>query len=159
MEERFYKIITPIEIERRQNNLELHGLPEQNGEDCNTAVKAVLARVTAEPVTISKCFRFGKQQTPLGEKTTRKILIQFDSKSHRDLILRNRANLRKFNDPIYINENLPSYLNTLRGKANALKKLHNYKFLWIKNGNILIRKNENSPVINIKSPSDLDKIK
>lgn len=33
-----------------------------------------------------------------------------------------------------------------------------YKFLWIKNGSILIRKAENSEVIKINSEEDLSKI-
>ena len=46
----------------------------------------------------------------------------------------------------------------LRGKANARRKENQYKFLWTKGGAILVRKDENSKVINIKTPSDLEKI-
>ena len=158
MEERFYRIITPIELERRQNNLELHGLPEEEGEDCITLVKSVVSKVTAEPVVISKCFRFGSKQKPTGEKITRRILITFENKQFRDIVLKNKTNLRKFKDNLYINENLPWHLSILRGKANSIRKQNNYKYLWISNGNILVRKNESSPAINIRSPSDLEKI-
>lgn len=159
MEERFYRIITPIEIERRQNNLEIHGVPEnEEEEDCCAVVKSVLSKVTAESVAISKCFRFGSKRTQTGEKATRRILVQFENKQHRDIVIKSRANLRKFKDPIYINENLPSHLTILRGKANSLRKQHDYKYLWTSNSNILIRKRDGSQVINIRTPSDLEKI-
>lgn len=156
MEERFFNIITPIEMERRQNNLELHGLPEENGEDCSTVVKSVLSKVTADPVSIAKCFRFGRKENENGKP--RRILIQFDKKEQRDKIFKNRANLRKLKDPMYLNENLPTYLSILRGKANSLRKEKNYKYLWMNNGIILLRKNEFSDAIAIKYNSDLTKI-
>ena len=59
---------------------------------------------------------------------------------------------------MYINENLSGYLNALRGKANALRKEKDYQFIWIKNGNILVRKKEGSSTINIQTTADLNKI-
>ena len=79
MEERFYSIVTPIEIERRENNLELHGLPEQNDEVCSTVVKEVLSKVTANPIEIENCYRFGKKENTNGKP--RRILIKFKKKS------------------------------------------------------------------------------
>ena len=145
----------PLEVERRQNNLELHGLAEANGEN---AVKSVLSKVSPEPVTIVKCFRYGKKETPTGEKRTRPIFVQFLKKDERDKMYNNRSNLRKLQNRIYLNENLPKFLNELRGKANARRKQYKYKFIWTKNGDILVRKDENSKVLNIRTPSDLEKI-
>ena len=158
LELQLYRIITPLEVERRQNNLEMHGLAEENEENCLTVVKSVLSKVIPEPVTIVKCFRYGYKETPRGEKRTRPILIQFQNKDERDKIYSNRSNLRKLQNRIYLNENLPKYLTELRGKANARRKEYQYKFLWTKNGSILVRKDETSKVLNIKSPSDLEKI-
>ena len=158
MEEQLYKILTPIETERRQNNLELHGLSEENQEDCVAAVKSVLSKISPDPVTIVKCFRLGYKETAKGEKRTRPIFIQFGKKEERDSIYSNRSNLRKLQNRLYLNENLPKYMSELRGKANARRKENQYKFLWTKGGTILVRKDENSKVINIKTPSDLEKI-
>ena len=158
LEEKLYKIITPLEIERRQNNLELHGLAEEKEENCETAVKSVLSKINPEPVTIVKCFRYGKKETPTGEKRTRPIFIQFLKKEERDRMYNYRSSLRKLQNRVYLNENLPTFLNELRGKANTRRKQYKYKFIWTKNGNILVRKDENSTVLNIRIPSDLEKI-
>ena len=158
MEKQLFEIITPIEVERREKNLEVHGLPEGSDENCTDVVKAMISKITPESVNVSKCFRFGRKETVIGEKRIRPILLEFDNKKDRDIVFNSRSNLRKLNDPIYINENLPKHLKILRGKANTRRKEYNYKYLWTKNGNILLRKNEESNVINIKASIDLEKI-
>ena len=157
MEERFFNIITPIEMDRRQNNLELHGLPEQDEEDCNSMVKSVLEKVIpGSAISLNKCYRFGNKENSNGKP--RRIFIQFSSKTQRDDIFKNRKNLKKLNEPLYLNENLPRYLSILRGKANARRKEKNYKYIWMKNGTILLRENDFSEVVTIRFSSDLDKI-
>ena len=52
MEERLLKIINPIQIKQRENNLELHGLTEKDDEDCSREVANVLSNVISEPVYI-----------------------------------------------------------------------------------------------------------
>ena len=49
-------------------------------------------------------------------------------------------------------------LKILLGKVNQIRKSKQYKFLWTRNGNIYVRKNENTNVISITRNSDLVKI-
>ena len=156
LEERFFNIITPIELERRQNNLELHGLKEENEENCETVVKSIISKVTSSPVTITKCYRFGKKETHNGKP--RRVLIQFANKEQRDDVYKNKMNLKKLKEPMYINENLPRHLSILRGKANGIRKERNYKYIWMKNGTILLRKDDFEEVISVRVSSDLTKI-
>ena len=117
MERRICNVITPIELERRENNRELHGLTEKREEDCSEEVKSVLKNVTTDTISLRKCYRFGREDTERNKP--RRIFIQFESKEQRDKVFKNRANLRKSDKPLYLNENLPSHLSMLRGKANA----------------------------------------
>lgn len=95
----------------------------------------------------------------MGKKNARPILIKFHNHSHRDEVFSNRFNLKKSEgQALYLNENLPPHLRMLRGKANMMRKNKGYKFLWMKYGNIFVRKNEGSTVISIKKMSDLEKI-
>ena len=159
MEERLLKIINPIQIKQRENNLELHGLTEKEDEDCSREVANVLSKVVSEPVSIINTQRIGNKIGHDGKKRNRPILIHFQHKEQRDKLYTNRVNLKKLEgERLYLNENLPPNLSVLKGKANTIRKSKNYKFLWTKNGNILLRKNEGSEVINIKMLSDLEKI-
>ena len=74
------------------------------------------------------------------------------------MVLKNKSNLKKLKEPLYLNENLPRHLSILRGKANKLRNELDYKYLWMKNGVILLRKADHSEVISIRLPSDLNKI-
>ena len=157
MEQRFFNIVTPIELERREKNLELHGLPEKKEEDCDAVVKSVLKTVVPGPLSIAKCYRFGKKDN--GKEKPRRILIQFSTKEQRENVYKNKSNLKKIEGgPLFLNENLPIHLSILRGKANAKRKEKNYKYIWMKNGTILLRKDEFSDVISIRYSFDLHKI-
>ena len=159
MEERFYSILIPIEMEKRCKNLELHGLEEKEGENCTALVKEVLKKITPKPLEVLDSFRTGYKFSRSGERKQRPILIKFASKENSLTAYANRSNLKKVdNQTLYLNQNLPPYLRILRGKANSLKKEKSYKFLWIKDGTILLRKNEESKVISIKTVMDLNKI-
>ena len=53
MEKELFEIITPIEVERREKNLEIHGLPEgSDDENCNVSVKTMIGKITPEAVNI-----------------------------------------------------------------------------------------------------------
>ena len=159
MEERFYSILIPIEMEKRCKNLELHGIDEKEDENCTALVKDVLEKITPKPLEVIESFRTGYKFTRSGERKQRPILIKFASKENSLTAYANRSNLKKIeHQTLYLNQNLPPYLRILRGKANTLKKEKSYKFLWIKDGTILLRKNEESKVIAIKTQMDLNKI-
>lgn len=59
---------------------------------------------------------------------------------------------------IKIAERLTPYNKELLNKANQLR-INGFKFIWVKNGKIYIRKNTDSQVINIKSVIELEKHK
>ena len=98
MERRICNVITPIELERRENNRELHGLTEKREEDCSEEVKSVLKNVTTDTISLRKCYRFGREDTERNKP--RRIFIQFESKEQRDKVFKNRANLRKSDKPL-----------------------------------------------------------
>ena len=152
-------ILNPIELERRCKNLELHGLQESENENCKERVKEIITKVIPDEIKISDAFRFGSKFYSNGENKIRPIVIKFEEQDQRNKVLNGRANLRKLeNQKLYLNENLPANLKQLRGKANQLRNNKNYKFIWVKNGTILVRKSENTNAIAIKKISDLEKI-
>ena len=151
LEEKIYMIINPIEIERRSKNLELHGVHEKENENCKQIVNNIITQVIPGTVNINEAYRFGQKFKNNGERKVRPLLIQFENKETRDKVYDGRANLKKIeNEKLYLNENLPANLKILRGKANHIRKEKDYKFIWVKNGTILLRKSENTNAISIK---------
>ena len=63
------------------------------------------------------------------------------------------------NGPIYINESLTAATRSLLAAAKKEQLNKKYKFLWIRNADILLRKKEGDSVVVIKSVGDLEKLK
>ena len=57
---------------------------------------------------------------------------------------------------IFLNHELTKTNFDLFMAARSFKKDHNYKFLWMGNGNILLRKDEHSKVILVEKKSQLE---
>ncbi|KAH9635223.1 hypothetical protein HF086_013250 [Spodoptera exigua] len=62
------------------------------------------------------------------------------------------------NNQVFINEGLPKFKRQLLWTVrNKLKPL-NYQYIWVQNGNILVKKNnDDKRIYNISSEKDLDK--
>lgn len=60
---------------------------------------------------------------------------------------------------IYINDHLSIKNKLLLNKTKALASSNNFRFVWVKHSKIFVRKNETSPVVNIKTEIDLEKLK
>ena len=130
LEERLYTILNPIELEKRYNNLELHGLAEKENENCQEIVNEIIKKITPKPVVIENCYRTGYKFKLTGERNNRAILVKFQKREDRDTAFASRSNLKTIeNQTLYLNVNLPPYLKMLRGKANVVRKQKGYKYL------------------------------
>ena len=161
LEEEVNMAINPIEFDRRRCNLELHGLAESSDENLSEKVASILQKIAPGTNEVEKAFRYGRRFGQDGSTRNRPILIIFKNRLSRENIFSKKLNLHKLNDQygkLFLNENLPQNLKALFGKANERRKIKGYKFIWTKEGTILVRKAENTPVIAIKKLSDIDKI-
>lgn len=59
---------------------------------------------------------------------------------------------------VYINDYLCSYYKNLLEETKKVKQQYNVKFVWIKNGIIYVRQNENAVSYKIKNYTDLDSL-
>ena len=161
LEKEIHAVNNLIQLDKNSNNLELHGLVEEDEENLLEKVSKIIEKVTPGNTGIIKTFRYGRKIHRDGSKLNRPILIMFKNKTIRDNVYINKSNLIKINTEygrIYLNENLLQNLKILLGKVNQIRKSKQYKFLWTRNGNIYVRKNENTNVISITRNSDLVKI-
>lgn len=96
----------------------------------------------------------------------KKLIIKFKDQHIRDSILAAKKKLRLStaclgaSPPVnvFINENLTKFRNHLYAEARKFKKSNKYKYVWVRNGNIYVRKTEGCHAKLIKSLSDLDEI-
>ena len=163
VEEELQKQINQLEIERRSRKLELQGVEEKEGENCVQTVASIIDKVTPDVKIedVVSAFRIGNKTNRNGSTKPRTILFELKNKTIRDKVYYNKKNLKKINvnnSRFFINENLPFNLKHLLFKTNQARNEKSYKFMWTKNGTILVRKNESSDAIPIYTASDLEKI-
>ncbi|KAI5746757.1 hypothetical protein M8J77_007193 [Diaphorina citri] len=60
--------------------------------------------------------------------------------------------------PIFVNEYLTPYLKKVFFEAKKIKQDKNYEFLWVKHGQILLKKQQGAKIIRLSCLEDLSKI-
>jgi pimeloyl-CoA synthetase len=150
----------------RVNDLEIHGIPQESNETVLEVVKRVgdaLGVVITDDM-VDSCHRIGKKQE--GGRP-RGIVVKFVRRQMKEEILQKRRVKRTLSTrhlglatdtPIYVNESLCPGRRRLFAAARVAKKEKGYKYLWIRNGSILMRRKENDPIISLKSVNDLEKL-
>ena len=163
--------IDNLEQYGRRQNLEIAGIPVQDGEDTNAVVMEVakLLDVDILPSHISTSHRLPKKIGQNGNVIrTPPIIVRFTNRDIRNKLYANRKqtrtlDLKKFsvNDTkkIFINENLTQSRKRLFWKTKQRAKNENWKYYWTHNGSILAKKDDDTDAIPIKSDLDLDLIK
>lgn len=160
--------VNSLEQNCLRRTLEIHGVPVKSGErpDLLLADVARALGVNCEPDTVDSVFRARRRTTTQENPPPPPIVVNFVRQGVRDEFLQKRKVKRDFStrdigwsDPhssaIYLNESLTFSNKKLYASARDLKKSGKVKYVWIKNGRILLRCKDGDPVVRIKSLSDL----
>lgn len=84
------------------------------------------------------------------------IIIRFNDRSERDKWVSKRTALK--DEHVYINENLTRLQRWLFWNTEDCAREMNYKYVWMKDGKIFVRKRDGAAAIRIDDESDLNKI-
>lgn len=167
----------------RINNLEISGIPQTNGENLYSALHKIAIKIgfTLSPTdvdSIHRVRRFAvKNQRKNPDISTSQsvphsipnIIVKFTQRRTKSEFLaavRARRGLTTADvdidgaaRPIFINDHLTPQNKLLYGRARKLGKELSYKYIWLNDCKIFLRKNETSKSILIRSEKDLDRIK
>ena len=110
--------------------------------------------IKLKPSDFAEVRRLGKRK----ELKTRNIVVKLKDKSLRDSIFNNRKKSITNPNPknnIYINDRLTQHRQGLLYAARNLVKSKKLYAAWAQHGNILVRKEEDSNIIEVKDYDDL----
>ncbi|XP_072144399.1 uncharacterized protein [Dermacentor andersoni] len=147
----------------RSMNLEIQGLPVAANEDLGKAV-AEIAKCLGTSVADGDIDVV--HRVPSKDKKKPNVVLKFVSRTAREKLLSAarkktlKADRLGFDtsDLVYINEHLCVENKMLLGKARKLKKEKNWKYVWVSQGKILMRKSENSSILHVTCEDDLAKV-
>ena len=157
--------INEIEQYLRVNNVEIVGYPDFDSttidyEDMLLEVFNQLPGFQENPLTkadIDICHPLNterKDQKNVG-------VCRFVSRKAKFAILEAKKSTRDFkykDKNVYINEHLSRYNRSLFAAASEAKRTKNYKYLWVNNGQIFMRKEDRAPLVKIHKEDDIVKL-
>lgn len=148
----------------RSNCVEIQGIPVTPGEDVLSVVKEV-GKALDFPISdsmVDVCHGLGVRQS--GNRPSG-IIVKFVRRIDKEEFLQRRRVKRTLSTrhigrsddrPIYVNESLTPARRALHALARKYQRERGFKFLWVRNGKIFLRKEEKAPVKVITREEDLD---
>lgn len=166
--------VNQMEQHSRVNNIEIQCVPEHKTENLITLVTQ-LGQTIGYPIhenDVAYCTRTAKVDT--NSPRSRSILIKFISPRVRDSVLAavvqynkkhkddklNTAHLGMGGkkSAVYVIENLSPENKQLHAATRKRAKELNYRFVWVRNGRIYVRKTESSEAVLIRDMDTISKL-
>ncbi|CAH2088084.1 unnamed protein product [Euphydryas editha] len=167
--------LAQIDQHARSSNLEIHCVPENKQENLiNTVVQ--LGKVIKCPISeaqIHYCSRLAKMNST--SPRPRSILVKFNSPRLRDEFLAATIKFNRNNrddklnashlgiggtkrSAIYVAEHLTRENKSLHAATRSRARELGYKYVWVRDSRIFVRKNEQSNFIHINNIDALNKL-
>ncbi|CAH0405335.1 unnamed protein product [Chilo suppressalis] len=168
---------TRLEIMEQHNrscNLEIQCVPEYKNENIHTLIKQLAQTISCDlnESDVHQYTRIAKSNK--NDQRPRSIILKLATPRIRDKFLaavitynKNHASEKLnsshlgfggVNQPIYVAEHLSPANRALHAAARLKAKKKGYRFVWVKQGKIFMRKDEDSEYIYIKTMELLEKI-
>lgn len=167
--------LVQMDQQSRCSNIEIQCIPENKQENLiNTVVQ--LGKVIKCPVVESNihyCSRLAKMNS--SSPRPRSVLVKFSSPRLRDEFLAATARFNKTNrddklntshlgiggdkkSAVYVMEHLSPENKSLHAAARAKARQLQYKFVWVRDGRIYMRKNDESNYVHVKNIDLLNRL-
>lgn len=157
-----------------RDELIIRGVPdkESSEEELLTVVQLIVRAVNCVPEpTICVVKRLGKKTND--DRNNRPILLQLSHATEKEKLLTMKKKMKNLtcaqitldgsttlgseNQVIYFDERLTKTTSDLYRNARILRKQQKLKYVWIRNGQLYVRKRDNDPTIRVDSQEQLDK--
>lgn len=144
----------------RESNVEINGVPENKSENLVSTIMQLSSTVKAQlkdedVLNVTRAAKLDRNSD-----RPRSIIAKFRSTRQRDLLLAAVANYNKTNKeeklntrhlgiagrrcPVFVSEHLIPSTKALHAAARIKAREMSYKFVWVRNGRVYARKNEES---------------
>lgn len=163
--------LSQVEQSLRIANVKITGVPEHKSENLVRTVEQ-LGRIVESPIAesdilhVTRIAKFNKES-----KRPRSIIVKLQNQNRRDELLAAVSRFNKKNrdkklntehlgigghsQPIFVSEHLTLTMKHLHAATRMKAREVGFKFVWIRDGRIFVRKSELSPAICIKDEESL----
>lgn len=164
-----------IEQHLRESNIEINGIPENKNENlANTLIH--LSTTIGSPLNdtdilqITRIAKLNKDndrprsviaklQSPRQRDTILAAVSSYNKKNPEDKLSSHHLGIAGNRTPVFVSEHLSPANKQLHAAARKLAKETSYKFVWIRNGRIFVRKDVNHDSIFIRNVDTLKRMR
>lgn len=153
--------VQALEQNEKSRNIELVGVTMKDKEDIKEVISKVATQMGTNMSDVEQAWRVGR---PVPGRRPPAIIVRLRSEDTRDLWMSKRGLLRSNSDlypgeqqgtAIFVNEDLTKYNKELLWNTKqSLRGI--FKFIWVRKGRILCKKNEGSRTLHITTTADLE---
>uniref|UniRef100_A0A8D8Z569 FP protein C-terminal domain-containing protein n=1 Tax=Cacopsylla melanoneura TaxID=428564 RepID=A0A8D8Z569_9HEMI len=140
----------------RMNNIIINGIRQEKNEDIYKVVEGIGLKLgIADPLKdVQVAHRVGTTR----EDKVKPIVVRLPNTSTRDKWTSAFRKKQFYKEKWYVNEHLTKRNQSLLSKSKDFKKANNFKFVWVKDCKVLIRKDEKARIYAIRCEQDLERI-
>lgn len=154
----------------RSTNIEVFGIPEQKSENIQSTIIRLAEKLDVKLMADDIVFAVRVQTKTDNKGVPKPIVVKLSSTIRRDEIISAVRKRKGFTSeelggkqgkqpsPIYVNEHLTPANKALFKSARTACKESGFRFAWVRNGRIYVRRGDTAPAILIRSEMDLRKI-
>lgn len=163
--------VDALEQNNRINNIEIQGVPYKNNENLLSILEKIGDHIQCPilPSHVDTVHRVTQHQS---SDLPKPIVVKLLSKQKRDTILAAAKTKRLsysaqstpgliiegVSNRMFINEHLTSRMKILLKKTKEICKAKGYRFVWVRNCSILVRRDDKSKILTIRSEDDAVKL-
>lgn len=148
------RAVENAEQDSRRKNIEIHGIAQRDRENLAAVMKNLAAKLNLsvpEPDKIECMYRLKARDGKIPP-----IIVRFNDRLERDRWASKRTALK--DEHVFINENLTRLQRWLLWNTKDCAREMGYRYVWMKNGKIFVRKRDGAVAMRIDDESDLNKI-
>lgn len=151
----------------RRSNIEIQGVPQTQNENLFNVVQNIAKKIDCTLVDTDIDFVTRVASKSNDGIKPKHIVARFLSRWKKDDFLARARKIelkcsdidfRDNDSRIYCNDHLTSANKSLLQEAKKIAKVKDYKYVWVRNCCIMVRRLDKAPVIHITKPNDLKKI-
>ncbi|KAJ8724819.1 hypothetical protein PYW07_017444 [Mythimna separata] len=164
-----------VEQHLRESNIEINGIPEHKSENlANTLIN--LSAAIGSPLNdkdilqITRIAKLNKDsdrprsviaklQSPRQRDTILAAVVNYNKKNPQDKLSSHHLGIAGHRAPVFVSEHLSPANKQLHAATRKLAKETSYKFVWIRNGRIFVRKDVDHDSIYIRNADTLKRLK
>lgn len=162
-----------------RNELEIIGIPEPENENLLHTVLLLSKKIGVDvsEQDVDGVYRAGPKKSPKGnaaeppsfigkKNLPRPVVVRLVRRAKRDEVIKSAKTRKNLTSEgisdgptrdVFVNERLTKENRLLFRQTKLRASEHNFRYVWVREGSILVRKAEKAAAILIRSPGDLEK--